>query len=123
MNTLRELKRPKVGRMARLKGTVEQIMPAPDRLAAPVDRPAAEASPKAPATVAAADRPSTGDIPDPRATLERIRRESAARLERNGAMRSSGNGARKHVGTYPLSTTTKTERRTRQGVARRLILW
>jgi hypothetical protein len=78
-DTLRELQRPKVGRMARLKGTVEQVMPAPDQLAAPRDQPA-EAPPEAPAT--AAPEPPTAAIPDARATLDRIRRESAARMER-----------------------------------------
>jgi hypothetical protein len=62
----RELQAAKVGRPARLKGTVERIAPALDQLAGPVDKPA-EAPPEAPAAAA---------------IIDRIRRESAARRER-----------------------------------------
>jgi hypothetical protein len=75
----RELQASKIGRKARLKGTVERIAPALDQLAAPVDRPA-EAPPEG--VAAAVVEPPSREIPDPRATLDRIRRESTARLER-----------------------------------------
>lgn len=77
--TYRELQASKVGRKARLKGTVEQVVPPSDQLPAPGDRPV-EAPPETPA--AATIEPSTTEVPDARATLDRARREYAARLER-----------------------------------------
>lgn len=71
----RELQASKIGRKARFKGTVEQVMPAPDQLAAPVG----QVSPTAPTDQT--DRPSPG-VPDPRATLDRMRQEQAAKIER-----------------------------------------
>jgi hypothetical protein len=98
-DTVRELQRSKLGRMARLKGTVEQIMPAPDQLAAPVDRPA-EKPPEPPATVAATDRPSTSDIPDPRATLDRMRRQHAEKMEQE--RRQAAERQRREEANKPL---------------------
>ena len=56
-NTLRELQRPKVGRMARLKGTVEQVVPPLAMIAdAAPEHPASRVEPERSATEDGAQR-------------------------------------------------------------------
>jgi hypothetical protein len=100
----RELQAAKIGRKARLEGKVERIVPPSDeptleqKMAAAIAH-AEPASPPSPA-VTHIDKPTEEDIPDARATLERIRREHAAQREqeqRVRAQRGRREAARKPV--------------------------